>query len=105
MPIVIVPPGTNPPAGKLADAELHFTTGLLAGLKLVGFAIWDSQWPGKSLAHPHLRVTVPSREYTVNGQQRRFDLLRSNDPAVVDGLRDAILDAYAEHVAQQLKPE
>ena len=27
----------NPP-GKLADAELHFTDGLLAGLKLIGFS-------------------------------------------------------------------
>ena len=28
------------PAGKLADAEMHFIGGELAGLKLVGFAIW-----------------------------------------------------------------
>ena len=31
---------SSAPAGKLADAELHFEDGLLAGLKLVGFAIW-----------------------------------------------------------------
>jgi hypothetical protein len=30
----------NPP-GKLADAELHFGDGPLAGLKLIGFAIWE----------------------------------------------------------------
>ena len=81
MHIVIAPPSTNAPAGKLADAELHFTTGPLAGLTLVGFCIWESQWPTKNPAHPHLRVTVPSREYMVNGEKRRFDLLRSNDPA------------------------
>jgi hypothetical protein len=30
----------NPP-GKLADAELHFSDGVLAGLKLIGFSIWS----------------------------------------------------------------
>ena len=28
----------NNPPGKLADAEIHFTDGVLAGLKLIGFA-------------------------------------------------------------------
>ena len=28
-------------AGKLADAEIHFTGGELDGLKLVGFAVWQ----------------------------------------------------------------
>ena len=28
------------PVGKLADAEVHFTSGVLAGLKLVGFGVW-----------------------------------------------------------------
>lgn len=31
------------PAGKLADAELHFTEGPLAGLRLVGFAVWEAR--------------------------------------------------------------
>ena len=26
--------------GRLAEAELHFNDGMLAGLKLIGFAIW-----------------------------------------------------------------
>ena len=30
----------NPP-GKLADAELHFNDGALAGLKLIGFGVQD----------------------------------------------------------------
>jgi hypothetical protein len=29
------------PSGKLVDAELHFSDGRLAGLKLIGFAIWE----------------------------------------------------------------
>ena len=35
----------NPP-GKLADAELHFNDGVLAGLKLIGFAVWDRRSGG-----------------------------------------------------------
>jgi hypothetical protein len=32
------------PAGKLADAELYFSgNSALAGLKLIGFAIWKSR--------------------------------------------------------------
>ena len=34
------------PAGKLADAELHFAQGPLAGLKLIGFAIWERRGGG-----------------------------------------------------------
>ena len=34
------------PAGKLADAELHFSDGPLAGLKLIGFAVWERRSGG-----------------------------------------------------------
>ena len=27
--------------GKLAEAELHFTEGVLDGLKLIGFTVWE----------------------------------------------------------------
>ena len=38
MPIIkFVPNVKSSPVGKLADAELHFSDGPLAGLKLVGF--------------------------------------------------------------------
>ena len=33
---IVVSDKANPP-GKLADAELHFNDGALAGLKLIGF--------------------------------------------------------------------
>jgi len=102
MHIVIVPNDKGTPVGKLADAELHFGDGLLAGTKLVGFAIWESQWPGKNLTHPHLRVTVPSREYLAGTERRRYDLLRpvDGDGAFTDAVRDAILDAFAEYAAR-----
>jgi len=83
----------NPP-GKLADAELHFSGGPLDGLKLMGFAIWERKAGGR-------QVTFPSRQYSVNGERRSFTLLRSiQDSHSQDRLRDLILEAYSEHVAE-----
>lgn len=80
----------NPP-GKLADAELHFEDGPLAGLKLVGFAVWERRTGGRN-------VTFPARQYSVNGERRSFALLRPLvDATAQDKLRDLILDAYAKH--------
>ncbi len=41
MVVKIVPNDKANPPGKLADAELHFTDGVLEGLKLIGFAVWE----------------------------------------------------------------
>lgn len=80
----------NPP-GKLADAELHFTEGPLAGLKLIGFSVWERR------SGDGRNVTFPARQYSVNGERRSFALLRPIvDTAAQDGVRDAILAAYAE---------
>jgi hypothetical protein len=41
------------PAGKLADAEIHFIGGELAGLKLGGFAVWERrEGTGRSVSFP-----------------------------------------------------
>ena len=81
------------PAGKLADAELHFSGGPLDGLKLIGFAVWERRTGGRS-------VTFPARQYSVNGERRSFALLRPRaDATSQDRLRDVILAAYAEHEA------
>ena len=37
MTVRITPNDKSNPPGKLADAELHFSSGPLAGLKLIGF--------------------------------------------------------------------
>lgn len=76
---------------KLADVELHFTGGPLAGLKLVGFALWKA-----SADLPHL--TFPQREYTDSmGMRRKFTMLRPiTDPTAARGLTEAILEAYDE---------
>ena len=95
MVIKIVPNDKGSPAGKLADAELHFADGPLAGLKLIGFAVWERRTgAGRN-------VTFPARNYTVNGQSRNFALLRPlGDDHSQDRVRDLILQAYAEFAAE-----
>ena len=90
MDIKVVPAPDSSPPGKLADVELHFSEEeQLAGLKLVGFGVWESRSTrGRS-------VTFPSRQYTVNGERRNFTLLRAvSDRGATDSLRDHILEAY-----------
>jgi hypothetical protein len=84
----------NPP-GKLADAELHFTDGVLDGLKLIGFGVWERRnGAGRN-------VTFPARQYSVNGERRSFALLRPIlDATAQDRVRDVILQAYAEYEEQ-----
>lgn len=90
MQIEIVHNENGGPAGKLADAELHFREGPLAGLKLVGFSIWEGREGGT-------HVTLPARQYTVNGERRRFVLLRpASEAGTTDVLRDAIGRAYEQ---------
>jgi hypothetical protein len=82
------------PAGKLADAELHFSGGPLDGLKLIGFAVWERRNGGRN-------VTFPARQYTVNGERRSFALLRTIvDSSCQDKLRDLVLDAYKEYESE-----
>ena len=85
----------NPP-GKLADAELHFTSGPLEGLKLIGFAVWERK------SGNGRNVTFPARQYSVNGERRSFALLRPlADATAQDRIRDLVLQAYAEHMAEE----
>ena len=83
------------PVGKLADAELHFTAGLLEGLTLIGFGIWERRGgAGRS-------VTFPARQYAVNGERRSFALLRPIvDTAAQERIRELVLEAYAAYEQQ-----
>ena len=93
MTIKFTPNDQGSPAGKLADAELHFSGGPLDGLKLIGFGIWERKTGGRN-------VTFPARQYTVNGERRSFALLRPLvDPSSQEKLRDLILEAFKEHEA------
>ena len=91
--VKITPNDKGTPPGKLAEAEIHFSDGPLAGLKLVGFAIWERKNGGRT-------VTFPARQYAVNGERRSFALLRPIVDANAQNLvRDLILLAYAEQEA------
>src|ERR1041384_8385709 len=92
MVVKIVPNDKANPPGKLADAELHFTDGVLDGLKLIGFAVLErGSGSGRN-------VTFPARQYSVNGDRRSFALLRptTGDATAQDRLREVILQAYAD---------
>ena len=77
------------PAGKLADAEIHFISGELAGLKLVGFAIWQRRdGQGEN-------VSFPARNFTIDGDRRSFSLLRwIAKREAQERLETAVLEAY-----------
>ena len=94
MIVKIVPNLKDNPRGKLADAELHFTDGVLDGLKLIGFAVWERRSGGGRT------VTFPARQYIVNGDRRSLVLLRPvADAAARDRMRELVLQAYAEYEA------
>jgi len=79
------------PAGKLADAELHFNDGPFAGLKLLGFSVWERRGGNGR------NVTFPARSYAVNGERRTYALLRPiADSTGQDKLRQQILDAFQD---------
>ena len=95
MVVKITPNDKGNPPGKLADVELHFTEGVLEGLKLIGFSIWERR--GGSGRN----VTFPARQYSVNGERRSFALLRPIvDTTAQNKVRDLILDAFQEYEAQ-----
>jgi hypothetical protein len=96
MTIKILPNEKGNPAGKLAEAELHFTSGPLEGLKLIGFSVWERK------SGNGRNVTFPARQYSVNGERRSFALLRPVvDSTGQERLRDLVLDAYAAYEAEQ----
>ena len=93
--VKITPNDKGNPPGKLADAELHFNDGLLEGLKLIGFSIWERRGGNGR------NVTFPARSYAVNGERRTFALLRPiADATAQEKIREFILQAYADHEAQ-----
>ena len=53
--VKIIPNDKGNPPGKLADVEIHFVDGALAGLELIGFAIWERRTGARR------NVTFPAR--------------------------------------------
>ena len=96
MVVRILPSDSSTPVGKIADAEIVFDDGVLNGLKLVGFSIWERRG-----GNGGRNVTFPARSYSVNGERRSFALLRPvMDTTAQDPLRALILQALAEYEAQ-----
>jgi len=90
MVVRILPSDSSTPVGKIADAEILFDDGILNGLKLVGFSIWERR--GGSGGR---NVTFPARTYSVNGERRSFALLRPiTDSTGQNKLRELILSAF-----------
>ncbi|MBP2674474.1 MAG: hypothetical protein H6Q84_1314 [Deltaproteobacteria bacterium] len=84
------------PASKLADVEIHFEEGLLAGLKLVGASVWRSK-KGEAPT-----VIVPSRSYATAAGVRYYELLRPS----ADGLPPAagvVEDPAAKQAVRRFK--
>ena len=95
MTVKIVANDKGTPPSKLADAELLFTDGPLAGLKLVGFAVWERRTGGGR------NVTFPARSYAAGNERRSYALLRAESDATAQNrLREIILQAYAEFEAE-----
>jgi hypothetical protein len=93
--VKILPNDKGNPPGKLADAEVHFISGPLEGLKLIGFAVWERKTGNGR------NVTFPARQYSVNGERRSFALLRPiTDVTAQSRIRDVILQAYSEFEAE-----
>jgi hypothetical protein len=92
MTVKIMPNDKGNPPGKLADAELHFAEGVLEGMKLIGFGVWERRGGvGRT-------VTFHARSYAVNGERRSFALLRPlAELSAQERIRDLILQAFAEH--------
>src|ERR1700739_1626406 len=90
--VKITPNDKGNPPGKLAEAELHFTSGALDGLKLIGFAIWERRGGGGG------NVNFPEPQSDVHGERRSFALLRPiADATAQQRVRDLVLEAYAEY--------
>jgi hypothetical protein len=74
--------------GKVADVDLHFDDGDLAGLKLVGFAVFEAN-DGRR------HVTFPARPLGEGSTRRVFQLLRPLSTGSDEPLQDRILAAVA----------
>jgi len=70
------------PERLVCEAEVIFEaeSGVLAGMKLVGFSLWRSP-------EGEVYVTFPSRAFGAGNERRFFDYLRSVEGTAADGKR------------------
>ena len=91
--VTISTPAAGAPAKLLANAELVFVTGLLAGLRLAGIALWKAT---AADGRRFVSVTFPSRSVEQDGEVRYYDHVRGKGEDV-KRLKAAIVDAFREH--------
>ena len=94
--------GRRKPERHLADVDIVFDTaeGPLAGLRLVGTALWSQEEQGIS-------VTLPSRKVEPTsgaGKEWFYEFLRAedNDGARIKRLKADIISAYQQHTTAQV---
>lgn len=68
------------PERLVCDAELIFEEGPVAGMKLIGFALWRSP-------EGEVYVTFPSRAFGTGHDRKYFDYLRPADRELADSRR------------------
>src|SRR5687767_11266482 len=90
--ITFTKPGERAPEHLLANAELHFSNGLLAGLRLTGFAVWRA---AANDGRRFLSVTMPTRPVERGTRVNYYDHLRG-EAAPINRLKNAILAAYKD---------
>lgn len=91
--VTINQPAPAAPAKLLANAELNFTSGLLAGLRLTGIALWRAT---SSDGRRFVSVTFPARSVEDDGETRYYDHVRGKGEDI-KRLKAAIVEAYREH--------
>ena len=103
MTVKITPNDKGNPAGKLADAEVHFTNGPLEGLKLIGFAIWERRSRPCTIADAFFTPgsLAPVRESVYEGRDLYQDKTvrvenKLYGPGQAEAIRKNILDAQPE---------
>jgi hypothetical protein len=87
------------PQSKLADVEIYFEEGLLAGMKLVGCSIWKSK-KGEAPT-----VLVPSRSYATAGGIRYYELLRgaTHDGVDSEGVNRVATRRFKDYIRDEYK--
>ena len=87
-------PAAGAPAHLVANADLQFQTGLLSGLRLTGFALWNAKKDGRHF----ISVTVPCR--TVERHHDTvgyFDYVRGD----LKRLKASIVERYWEWAREE----
>ena len=91
--ITVKTPATGAPANLLAHVEILFASGLLAGLRLTGIALWAAK---AGDGRRFVSVTFPARQVEGDEGTRYFDHLRGSGEDI-KRLKAAIVEAFRAH--------